>query len=965
MTPELFPSPQVRSSRSVLAALRARRSDVVELATRHRAMFPADRNGTWVGAEAAAQQGQHAAAIALYLQMPRDGGRAEFQRELGLGQRYFALGNLVESERHLRQALTLDPFHLEANNRLGHLLQVCGRSWESTPFFLTQIQRGKCRGDELLAAAVSDRFFRLDERLERTSVAPGSGGLPIRLAEARRAIFENREVEAERLLREILALHPEIGEAQGRLGRMIADRGDTAEFLRWRGSLSDEAHRHPEVLFAEGIKARRLGQVRGAAHCFLAALQLAPNHLGVHVQLAGCLEQLGMSDLSQSYSRRAQLLSEFDRNVNLLRETFDEEVVLKTIAMLGEMQRNWEAAGWSFVLTNLDEPSARSRREMACYFGRIRQRPAQPMQPGLSPASLDPADFPPPRWPMADAEISPAIHSEDQAVAWNFSDDAESLGIRFQYYEGTERSNRLTHIFNTVGGGLGAIDYDGDGWIDLYLPQANNWRETAAQPDWIDRLYRNVDGEHFDDTTRLAGLKETGFSHGVNVGDYDQDGFQDLYVGNLGPNTLHRNNGDGTFTDATAEAGIAGNEWSTSSVFCDVSGDGLPDLYVVNYSLLKETAEKVCQDGQTGMMACTPDVLQAEQDRLYINLGDGHFRDVSAESGIQTPGGKGLGVVAWDFAGDGRLSLYVANDTSPSFLLVNEARAADGVPQFSEHGFSRGVAVDQDGNAQASMGVAAGDANGDGRLDLFVTTFFGDSDTLFVAQEGGFFTDSTRLFQLRDPGYWMLGFGCQFADFDGDRWEDLVVTNGHVDQVSANGTEDLMRPQLYRNVRGQRFEEVSANRLGPFFEGKYLGRGLATFDWNRDGRPDVGISHLHSPLAVLTNKTPCRSRPLAVRLAGRRGCRDAVGATLMARVGHEVTYRFLTAGNGFLVSNQRVMNVGWPGVQTFDELTVRWPDLHEQTWKNVVTGQEILLIEDQSDPIVLHTFPLPPPVTID
>ena len=956
--PELFPTAQQAARKSLLKALEDRRQDIPSIAARYRQTCPGDLNGIWIAAEAAAKQGEHEDAIEFYRQLPRDGAGWEFQRELGLGQRYFVLGQLVQAESSLRRAVDLNPFHLEANNRLGHLLQICGRTWESAPYFFAQIQQGKCRGDELLGMAATDRFFRFDERLERMGEIPGSGTLPIRLAAARRAIFENRERDAERILREILARHPQFGEAQGRLGRIIVERGDVSEFHQWRSNLSDEARGHPEVLFVEGLQARRFGLFEGAIHCFLKALQLSPNHLGANLQIAACLDRLNHAEIAREFADRAELMSKLEQHYSVLRGNFDEDLVFKVIELLDEMGRPWEAAGWCYVLNRIDHPPVRARRELNQRVSRINGLPVQNVPGRLPSRHLCSMKFPPPKWPASNLSSDASQIAMNVSPLWEFSDDATRMGIRFQYFEGTEEQNRLTHIFNVMGGGLGAMDYDADGWPDLYLAQANNWRNKWPQPEWTDRLFRNLHGEQFADVTRSAGLNETSFSHGVTISDFDQDGFADVHVGNLGPNTLYRNNGDGTFNDVTLSAGVAGSEWSTSSAFADFNGDGLPDLFVLNYTLLRETAEKECPSSDGEPRACTPDLLKAEYDRFYVNRGDGTFQDVSESAGIRVPDGKGLGIVVWDFESDGRLSAFVANDTTPNFLFLNRRTTPDGIPNFSDEAPVRGVAFDQDGNAQASMGVAVGDANGDGRLDLFISTFFGDSKTLQIGQEGGAFSDLTRPFCLRDPAFWMLGFGCQFADFDGDRWEDLVMTNGHVDQHSSTGSEDRMPPQLFRNLQGRRFEEVPARRLGSFFQGKYLGRGLATFDWNRDGRIDLGISHLHSPFSLITNRTPSRAKPLVIRLAGRTGCREAIGATLIAECRGEKVYRFLAAGDGFLVSNERLIHLAWPDVSQIERLTVRWPGGHDQTWKNVDVGQEILLIEGRELPMTLRVFSL-------
>ena len=466
----MFPSKQRSARDFVLEALRVRRQDVGSLAAEFRTRFPDDLLGRWLAAKAAVQQGDRVAAIRFYSELPSDGGVWEFQRELGLGQRYFAAGDLVETERHLSRAVELNPYHLEANERLGHMLQICGRVWESAPHFLVQLQRGKCRGDELLGASYSDHFFRMDERYELLGADFNSPAFPVRLAQARRSVFENRESEAESLLRKLVAAYPQLGEAQGRLGRLIVDRGDYTEFLRWRGSLTEEARRHPEVLFAEGVEARRLGLLNGAVHCFFEVLKLSPNHLGAHTQIAGCLDQLGRNELAHEFSQRGILLSEVDRNFGILRNDVRGEMVYETVQLLGRLGRYWEAAGWCYVSKWLDERPDWSDRELARWVSCIDQRTLPELRPM---ASIRPADYDSPRWPVPEGRLSPSAASEHSGADWNFSEIASAIGLDFTYFEGTDEPNRLTHIFNVMGGGLGAIDYDLDGWIDLYIAQGH------------------------------------------------------------------------------------------------------------------------------------------------------------------------------------------------------------------------------------------------------------------------------------------------------------------------------------------------------------------------------------------------------------------------------------------------------------------------------------------------------------
>lgn len=982
LQPLVAPSARQKSIAEVVAALRERNPSALTLASEHVRLFPDDTLGLALYAEVAASQSGHELAIKLFQSLPPDGGRWEFHGQLGLARRYEVQGRIALAERHLRRALELAPTHIETNNRLGYLLQIQGRTWESASHFFVQIQKGKCRGDELLGMSTTERFFLLDERLERIALASVPQEIVMKLAMARRALFENRASDAETALREILAVRPDLGEAQGRLGRIIVDRNNISEFLQWLAQLPDEARDHPEVCFVQGVQARRLGQMEGAVKCFLKVLASSPNHLGANVQIASCLERLGEGDAAREFAHRGEILAEFESTLNLVRNAVDPRLFAKAASLLGKLGRYWEAAGWCYVLTSLDIPKQPVRSEMRRWLALARAEPG-PNAPSMLPVRLlNGRSYASPRWPIPAANTHGEIPSPEFPVrqfqqAWNFEDDAERLGIRFQYFEGTTEQNRMQHIFNTMGGGLGAIDYDNDGWPDLYLAQANDWRSSAPQPDYQDQLYRNRAGQHFQNVTNPSLLREVSFSHGVTVGDYNQDGFADIYIGNKGPNRLYSNNGDGTFTDVTSISETAGNEWTTSSVFADLNGDGYPDLYVLNYTLLKETAEKECFSANGDPMACSPDLLISEADRCYLNLGDGRFRDISKAAGIDTTDGKGLGIVAWDFAGDGRLGIFVANDTTPNFLFVNDGLNPSGVPLFREEALVRGIALDSDGNALASMGVAAGDANGDGRIDLFVTTFFGESKVLFAQREDRFFDDLTRPFDLRNPGYWMLGFGCQFADLNTDGWEDLISTNGHVDQESSKGDPDRMPPQVFQNLRGRRFAEVPQAKLGKFFQGRYLGRGLAVLDWNRDGLTDVSISHLHSPVALLTNHTAAVGQPLVVRLIGVAGCREPTGASVRMKVVNShpessreggvdkksttdlptESIRLQTGGDGFLVTNERRLHFSVPADQSKVELEVHWPGGRTERWLNVALGQEILLIEGQPTPFSLREFP--------
>ena len=949
----IFPRPVERSRSEILSLMNERHGSVLELAEKHVQAYPDDTIGLALCAEAMASQFNHERAIELFQKLPKDGGEWQFLANYGMGKRFESLGRLSQAEVHYQAALELFPEHIDTNMRFGHILQSTGRVWEAGPHFFKLLLQGKCNGDYLLGMSATDRFFRRDDRMESEGISLDPPEPLIYLSYARRAILDNRNDDAERLLRKVLAVRPELGEAQGRMGRLLSDKGNAAEFEAWRREVPKAALNHPEVLFSLGLQASRTGQTVGAARCFLEALKLSPNHLASNVQLASCLEKLQRADISRKFVARGKLLAQLESGLNLARSDLSEVILVGVVNSQRDLGRFWETIGWCYVMRWVDVDQDFPRKVFAENFALARSEPAANFSLMRPELELSADDFPWPNW--ADAAVSPEMNSDnvEDYGSWKLEDVAQSVGIDFNYIEGTTEATRLNHIFCTVGGGLGAIDFDRDGWPDLHLAQANDWTNPAPQPELTDCLYRNNGQERFLDVSHQAGVAEPAFSHGVTVGDYDQDGFPDLYINNKGLNRLYHNCGDGTFDDATAVTGTAGDpeDWSISSAFADLNGDQAPDLYVLNYAPVTPTAEKLCHRGDGSQSACTPDVLIARPDRFYLNQGDGTFRDVTAESGIVDPNGRGLGVVVWKYGSDNRLGLFVANDTTENYLFVNQGNSPAGVPRFQEEGVVRGVAYDIDGNAQASMGVAGGDGNRDGELDLFVTNFYNDSNTYYSRGADGFFTDLTRPFNLRNTSFKMLGFGAQFADLNCDGWQDLIATNGHVDQETSDGTMDRMPPQVFGNQNGQRFEEVSAKSLGTFFEGKYLGRGMAILDWNRDGRTDVGISHLHAPFALLSRRDSwegAKRVPLVIRLVGTRSCREPIGATIEVRSGSEKYYSLQTGGSGFVASNDPSHHFFVSTENDAVSVTVQWPDGTQQTWDQVVTGRESLLIEGNS-----------------
>ena len=565
---------------------------------------------------------------------------------------------------------------------------------------------------------------------------------------------------------------------------------------------------------------------------------------------------------------------------------------------------------------------------------------AKPADPAIAIARMTIDEQQPFDWQKVFARLTRDVGDRSETTSLSFVDVSEPSQINFQYDNGSAPGNLLGHIIESTGGGVAAIDFDLDGWPDLYCTQSGNWRGSVS-PQTIDQLFRNLGDGQFSNVTDECGINETGDSHGASVGDCNSDGFPDLYICNLFGNRLYVNNGDGTWTDATEESETAGDEWSLSAAFADLNADGLTDLYVVNYLDRNQVLETPClHDGRP--RSCPPTFFSGTDDRCYLNLGDGHFRDIGQLADFRAPGAKGMGLIAGNLDDSGKMSLFVTNDTTGNFLFRCQTDAISTIPRFADVGIAQGVAFDETGQAQASMGIAGGDTDGDGRLDLFTTSFYGEANTLYRQTDAGF-QDQSRVANLREDSFYQLGFGTQFLDADLDGDLDLFIANGHIDSTFATGEPDRMSPQLYENQGDGRFQLLCST--GTFFEEKMLGRAVALIDWNRDGRRDLAVTHLDRPLALLENRSATNGHWIALRLVGTRHDRDAIGATVRVTANGKTQTHFLLAGSGFACSNERKLTIGLGQATKAEKIEVSWLNGSVELFESIPPDRELICIQ--------------------
>ena len=509
----------------------------------------------------------------------------------------------------------------------------------------------------------------------------------------------------------------------------------------------------------------------------------------------------------------------------------------------------------------------------------------------------------------------------------------EDVGLDFQYFNGSSGNK---YLIEAMGGGISILDFDCDGWPDCYFPQGSKLPNDPNDFSHTDQLYRNSNGERFINVTQNTGIVENGYSQGAAAGDINNDGFPDIVVANFGRNRLFINQGDGTFLDETDRWGLNEVEMSTSVALADLDNDGNLDLYVTNYV----DGMRICRDTHGNISTCSPQNFSGVQDRLYRNSGDGKFVDETNESGIVSNDGKGLGVVITDFDDDGLVDIFVANDTTPNNMFKNL-----GGLRFKEMGLESGTALSPDGHAQAGMGIAAADLNGDLMTDLFVTNFYFESNNLYLNQGSMCFVDSASSAGLSRPSKLMLGFGTQAEDLDLDGSIDLIVANGHIDDFTSRGEPWKMQTQLFHNQGSGVFEDRSPTS-GSYFSGKVLGRGIASLDWNRDGKKDFIVVHQDRAVALLENRTESPYQSLVVRLIGRTTNRNAIGARVILESGGIRTRRDITGGDGFYSTNEKTLCFGLR-TESRGEVLIHWPS--GSTQKVVFHGEKDLIAIEPSN----------------
>jgi len=532
----------------------------------------------------------------------------------------------------------------------------------------------------------------------------------------------------------------------------------------------------------------------------------------------------------------------------------------------------------------------------------------------------------------------------EEAAGITFRDITQRAGIHFVHNNGAFGKKYLPE---TMGPGVAFIDYDNDGWPDIFLVNDTDWPGRPLKHS-TPKLYHNNHDGTFSDVTQKAGLDIEIFGMGLAVGDYDNDGYDDLFISAMGQSRLFHNNGNGTFTDVTQKAGLMGaKEFSTSAAWVDYDKDGKLDLVVANYVQWSLGGDLYCTLDGKSKSYCTPESYKGTAVRLWHNRGNGTFEDVTKKAGLGDATSKTLGVALLDYDNDGWPDLLFSNDTQPNKLYRNNGNGT-----FTEKAVVAGVAFSEDGVARAGMGVDAVDYDRSGATSLLITNFSNQMLSLYHNEGKGLFVDEAPRSEIGRASLLTLGFGCFFFDYDLDGWPDILIANGHIDsdiQRVQQNVKYAMPPHLFRNMGKGDFVEVTRS-LGAAFAAPRVGRGAAYADIGNRGRLDLLLSTNGGPAYLFQNEasgTARTNKSLRLKLVGTKSNRDGIGAVVRVTAGGDWQSQMLRSGSSYLSASELVLTYGLAQHDQADSVEIRWPSGQVEKLSNVAAGQTITVTEGQ------------------
>lgn len=891
-----------------IALKNADNARVTQLADEELAERPGNTAMILIAAKAAETAGQKRAAVEYLDRLPQRFDQAEiYDGWMQKAKLHLGLGQVSNARNTLQQLIAAAEQGHTARRELSELLAGCGYAYESVNLLKPLLDSGDVDRKTLIRLAVNGSELFGKSQLERLRSLSPSDPMPvagliayagqlrdeayIRHLTAEAATMDDAILRG--LLRHLLSTGFESSTSEGVQSRR--------NFARRLIQLLERPDVHPQSLSVTAEAALIDGENDIAVYCLISALRLDPwNRRFIHA--LGELTTASDPDVSRELRQLSATLDTIESRVRQEQSPNSDSDNLRNLCLeLVNCGRSHEAVGWA-------REALRNDQKPGWAAELIRHPPESEWIHPIHKISCESNNQSVLDWLRATAAATgPELTS---AADLELVDVAENVGLQFIYDNGANSQQDGLFMHQWTGGGVGVLDLDADSWPDLCFAQGGVLESSGRTSD---ALFRNARGETFVEVSTAAFLFESGFGQGVAVGDVNNDGFDDLCIGRIGPNILLINQGDGTFI---AEEIPLSEAWTTSVAIADVNGDSQPDICEVNYLTGEDVFRKRC-DHEGKQRICGPTDFPAAADRLLYSDGHGRFR-VLTDSAWSEESRAGMGILVADIFGNGSNQIYIANDESPNQLLVH----ADGEVVI-DCALKSGVAVSGFGDAMGSMGICLGTGH-ESETAIFVSNYYSEANNLYCGVTKSVFADSAIKYGLASAGYTMLGFGCQFADLNSDGRQDLVVANGHLDDFTHLDHPYQMRTQVFLKSTSARYQEATAK--DGFLTRRHLGRSLVTLDWNRDSRTDFVVTYLDAGVSLVENRTIAELPSVGVQVTGVVCARDAVGTTARRRIRDSDVVQRITAGDGYQCSTEKILRVPVNGERTKEPVRIVWPE---------------------------------------
>lgn len=857
-----------------------------------------------------------------------------------------------QAEQLYLKVLALAPQAAPALRQLAYILNRQGRRHEAAVHIRELCKMGDILIDELNSlVALSDAIYNDPSNPE--SIRAGQRAYwPIGAMGLARKQYDDEEFsEVVNLLHESVADGTARPAAVALYGLAVAETQDEARFQLWLSRTNDQTRQFAEYWSALGAYLLDQKEFQQAARALVEAIDRDPTDLSSLARLRNALLAMKQDEAAQRVIDRWRRVRESLRANNRIAATHPPEpdAIAELVSILGELDRPLEAVLWKAIEQHFR--GAPKSEQIALKTEQQQLVASGQMFPLLEQrlCGLDREQYPMPKLDAVARPAPPIARANGRQATFTpamLVNAAEQIGLNHTYRVASQPVELGFAVYQILGGGVVVFDYDLDGNTDLYFAQGG-----ADPPEFrgnqTNQLYRNTDSTLVD-VTQFASASEFQYTIGVAAGDWNQDGFPDLVVTSIGVDVLLVNNGDGTFTRNSLTKSVNKNRVPSSVAMADLTGDGLPDIYQANYvddqrMVLKPPTNDLGQP----LLPVLPSKYAPGADRLLVNDKTGGFSP-SRLTSDPADNSTSLGLVIANFDDEPGLEIFVAND-----MDANQLWSQTVSKQWVDVALLRGCAFSYTGAATASMGVASGDFDNNGRLDLHVTNYQDENASLFL-NNGGSFQDRSLQYQIAAASRDVLGFGTQAIDYDNSGRRDLVVANGHIEDAVENNSAFRQFPQLFCNL-GDRFQIADVTDASNYWNSRHLGRAMATLDFDRDGRTDLVITHIEEPSALLLNQTPTDHHWLQIQLVGTNSERDGTGARIRLRLGQREMTDWAIAGDGYLCHNENIVSFGTGMETSIDELVVDWPSGDQQVFHGIPADQRLLILENQDEPFTLFS----------